>query len=181
MDLTTITSVASAIAALLAALYASHSARSAAKSLVLMQRDRSDKDMGITAYLIDTALFFRSDTRRSIALASTLTNLASVPNSISAAELHIHEYTDTGAPLKLILRPTDTDLDTTWDYPRFVVPLNLDARSSTTGWLVFDLPDAFGIDRAIDRCELWFSSAIGERTSVETYLLREVQHVRQES
>lgn len=178
MDVTTLTAVASAIAALLSALYAAHSARSAAKSLALMQKDRSDKEMGLHAYLVDTALFARPASKRSIALASILTNLASVPNSVSAAELHVYEYQTSGVPLKLILRPSNVDVTTPWNFPRFIVPVNLDPRSSASGWLVFDLPDAFGFERAIDKCELLFSSAIGERASVETYLLKEVQYVR---
>jgi len=178
MDVITLTAVASALAAFASALYAAHSARSAAKSLALQQKDRSDKEMGLHAYLVDTAFFAPPVGRRSIALACTLTNLASVPNSISAAELNVYEYQTSGISLKLVLRPSSVAVVPPWSLHRFNVPVNLDARSSASGWLVFDLPEAFGAERAIDKCELLFSSAMGEHTSVETYLLKEVQYVR---
>lgn len=180
MDITTLIAVASAIAALLSALYAASSARSAAKSLAFMQQDRNDKEKGLHAYLIDTALLPLAEEKRVVALACTLTNLASVPNSISAAELHVYEYQTSGVPLKLVLRPSGCDASTPWSLARFTIPVNLDPRSSTSGWLAFMLPDAFGVERAIDKCELLFSSAVGEQASVETYLLKEVEYVRAE-
>lgn len=180
-DPTTLIAVASAVAALLSALYAASSARSTAKSLAIMQLDRSDKDMGLDAYLVDTALLKQSENKqRIVALAFTLTNLASVPNSISAAELHVYEYQSSGVPLKLILRPSQCDALIPWNLVPLTVPVNLDARSSTSGWLAFILPDAFGVERVIDKCKLLFFSAVGEQTSVETYLLKEVEYVRAE-
>jgi hypothetical protein len=147
-----------------------------------MQLDRSDKEMGLHAYLVDTALLKQAeDNQRVVALAFTLTNLASVPNSISAAELHVYEYQTSGVPLKLILRPSQCDASIPWDSAHLTVPVNLDTRSSTSGWLAFVLPDAFGAERVIDKCELLFSSAVGEQASVETYLLKEVEYVRAES
>lgn len=146
-----------------------------------MQQDRSDKDKGLHAYLIDNALLPLPEGKRVVALACTLTNLASIPNSISAAELHVYEYQASGIPLKLVLRPSDGETSTPWSLARFTVPLNLDPRSSTSGWLAFKLPDAFGVERAIDKCELLLSSAIGEMASVETYLLKEVAYVRAEN
>ena len=181
MDITTLAAVASAIAALLSALYAAHSARAAAKSLALMQQDRNDKEKGLHAYLIDNAIFMQPSDKRSIAMACTLTNLASVPNAISAAELHVYEYQPSGVPLKLILRPSNVELPIPWDLGRFATPINLEPRSSKSGWLAFVLPDAFGVERVIDRCEILYSSAVGERASVETYLLKEIQYVGEKS
>ena len=146
-----------------------------------MQQDRSDKERGLHAYLIDNALLPLPSDTRCIALACTLTNLASVPNSISAAELSVYEYQKSGVPLKLILRPSNGDVSTPWSLAPFTLPINLEPRSSTSGWLAFLLPDAFGAERTIDKCELLFASAVGERASVETYLLKEVQYVRDES
>ena len=181
MDVATLTSVASAIAALLAALYAASSARSASKSLRLMQMDRSDKESGLQVYLIDSVLWNDASGQRGIAMACTLTNLASVPNSVAAAELHVFEYQTSGTPLKLILRPGNAASPVGWDIQRFPVPTNLDPRASVTGWLSFHLPHAFGSNRPIDKCELSFATAAGGRVSVEQYLLKELQHVQDES
>ena len=180
MDIATLVAVASAVGALLSALYAASSARSAAKSLALMQRDRNDKEKGLHAYLVDTALFIRPSEKRVIALACTLTNLASVPNSVSAAELHVYEYQPSGVPLKLVLRAADGEASAPWPLARLSMPVNLESRSSASGWLAFTLPSAFGKERAIDKCVLLFSSAVGEQASVETYLLKEVEYVQAE-
>lgn len=180
MDVSTITSVASAIAALLAALYAASSARSASKSLQLMQMDRNDKQSGLHAYLIDSILWKDANGQRGIAMACTLTNLASAPNSVASAELHVFEYQTSGIPLKLVLRPGNAASPVAWDIQRFPVPTNLDARGSVTGWLSFQLPDAFGPDRQIDKCELSFGTAAGGRVFAEQYLLKELAYVRDE-
>lgn len=177
-DLTTLIAAASAVAALLSALYAASSARSAAKALSLMRKDRNDKEMGLNAYLVDSGLFALPAGKQAIAMACTLTNLASVPNSLVAVELHIYEYQTSGTPLKLVLRPSEDASFVPWSIGRFAMPLNLEPRSSASGWLAFVLPEAFGIGRAIDKCELLFSSATGDQASVETYLLKEVQYVR---
>lgn len=181
MDIGTITSVASAVAALIAALYAASSARSAAKSLRYMQMDREDKDGGLHAYLIDGVLWTEPGGKRCIAMACTLTNLASIPNSVAAVELHVYEYQISGIPIHLILRPRTADLKAPWDTPRFSVPINLDARASATGWLSFELPTSFGPHRPIDKCELAFATASGVRVSIEQYLLREREYVRDKS
>lgn len=181
MDIATLITAASAIAALLAALYAASSARSASKSLRLMQMDRSDKESGLQAYLIDSILWSDASGQRGIAMACSLTNLATVPNSVAAVELHVFEYQTSGTPVKLILRPSSAASPVEWDIQRFPVPTNLDSRASLTGWLSFQLPDVFGPNRQIDKCELSFATAAGGRVFVEQYLLKELEHVREKS
>jgi hypothetical protein len=181
MDIATLTSIASAIAALLAALYAASSARSASKSLRLMQMNRNDKERGLQMYLIDSILWTEASGQRGIAMACTLTNLASVPNSVAAAELHVFEYQTSGTPIKLILRPGNVASPVAWDIQRFPVPTNLDPRGSVTGWLSFKLPEAFGPHHQIDKCELSFRMPGGDRVFIEQYLLKELEYVQNQS
>jgi hypothetical protein len=146
-----------------------------------MQMDRNDKECGLQAYLIDSILWSEASGQRGIAMACTLTNLASIPNSVAAAELHVYEYQTSGTPLKLILRPGNAASPVEWDIQRFPVPTNLDPRASVTGWLSFHLPHAFGPNRQIDKCELSFGTAAGGRVFVEQYLLKELEYVRDKS
>jgi hypothetical protein len=143
-----------------------------------MQMDRNDKESGLQAYLIDSILWSDASGQRGISMACTLTNLASVPNSVAAAELHVYEYQISGTPIKLILRPGNAASPVEWDIQRFPVPTNLEPRASVTGWLSFQLPEAFGPNRQIDKCELSFGTAAGGRVFVEQYLLKELEHVR---
>jgi len=181
MDTNTLISLASAVAALLSALYAASAARSAKRSANVAERQYEDTAAGVSAYLIDAYSWAGVDERNIIAIGCTLTNLASAQTSIVRTELLVHEYSSTGTPSCLILRPTVTDLLPGDNLERLSEPLNLPERGTISGWLTFHLPSTFSTKRTVDKYELQFITATGYRTSISTHLMRRVKYESNEN
>lgn len=177
MELDTIISVCSALAALLSALYASMAARSAKKSLEIAVDDHRERHENIHAELIDGFSWETADKMKMVAFVCSLVNRATAPNTIKSIELHVHEFDDhDGQTSKLILRPVPSDAPSVRNLQPFSLPLNLDPRSATSGWVSFHVPDNFAKGKLIDRYEITFLDAIGHRKSVNQYLIRKIEN-----
>lgn len=177
MELDTIISVCSAIAALLSALYASMAVRSAAKSTEIAIDDHRERHENIHAELIDGFSWETVDKTKMVAFACSLVNKASAPNTIVNIELHVHEFDNRdGQTSKLILRPVSSDAPSVRDLQPFPLPLNLDPRSATSGWVSFRVPDNFATGKLIDKYEITFLDALGRRISINQYLIRKIEN-----
>lgn len=176
MDLNTLIAVAAAVAALLSALYASVQARHAAKSASLALQDHRERHESMQAELIDGIGFETSAKECMVAIACNIINRAIAPNTVSAIELHVHEFSDDGKASKLVLRPITTELPRIWALQPFPSPLNLAERSTVSGWVSFRIPDNFASKRTIDKYELVFRNTLGHRAAVELHLLRKIEH-----
>jgi hypothetical protein len=174
MDLASAISVASAVAALLSALYAASAARSARRSADLAEAEATEQNRELLAYLVDAIQWTRPDRREIVAIGFTLTNRASLPNTIIRTELVLHEYATTVAPSQLILTPIETEGPPTRTLQRTELPLNLAPRATVSGWLSFLVPDSFSKRKTIDKYELAFLDSTGKRTTIETYLMHKI-------
>lgn len=180
MKIETIITVISAIAALLSALYASRSARSAAKSLALSIIDHRERHESVQAQLIDGVAWNTETNECMVAFACNLTNQAVAPNTILSIELHVTEYVDTGETTKLILTPTLNQAPSPSDFQLqpFPSPLNLSPRSTISGWVTFRIPDHFAESKQIDKYKVVFNSSLGQRASVEQFLIRKIEDAK---
>lgn len=174
MDLATAVSIASALAALASALYAASSARSARRSADLAQDEAAERSRELLAYLVDAIRWSRSDEREIVAVGFTLTNRASLPNTVIRIELALHEHATFGESSQLMVAPTETDDPPGMALQHIDVPLNLPPRATVSGWLCFVIPDSFVKRKVIDKYELVFLDSTGKRTSIETYLMRQL-------
>lgn len=181
MDSNTLIALASVVAASLSALYAASAARSAKRSAAVAELQYKDSAAGAQAYLIDAFSWVGRDERRIVAIGCTLTNLASVQTSIVKTELRVHEYSPTGEPTCLILRPIVANLPNGSMLDPLPAPLNLPERGTVSGWLTFHLPGTFSAPRMIDKYELQFTTATGSRTGISTHIMRKVEYESNEN
>ncbi|MDP2820227.1 MAG: hypothetical protein Q8O29_18515 [Polaromonas sp.] len=170
--------IASAVAAVFSALYAWHSARIAKRALGIVEQDHIERHAGIAGYLIDGVSWESAETGIFVALACSLSNSASAPNSIARVELHLHVFDSSGATSTVILKPVSRDAPLLWELPSISVPINLQARSTLSGWLVYQIPLRVSQALSIDRYELVFSTSTGERITLETYLLKRIENAK---
>jgi hypothetical protein len=181
IDLNTIISVASAVAALLSTLYAVSAARSAKRSATVSERQYTESTAGVAAYLIDAVSWKDPSGRQFVAVGCTLSNLATSQTSIVRTELRVHEYNRSGTAGSVILQPIRSNAPATESLSPMPELLNLNGRSTVSGWMTFQIPDNFSAERTIDKYELQFITATDRRTSISTHLMRQVEYASRES
>jgi hypothetical protein len=174
MNLTTseLISLASLGVSCIAGLIAARSLRNSSKALRLAESDNRDKRLGIGAYLVQTRKVVVSKEEVFAAFALSFTNLASTPNALSSVELVV-VYTDEKENAhRTILQSEKTFPAEIDNIVRLDVPINIAARASVMGWLVFKLPAPLQT-KFIKSYEVAGNSVQGEKVSVVSYLLME--------
>jgi hypothetical protein len=181
MELDTIISAASALAALLSALYTASIVRLTKKSTEIAVDEHREKHEAIHGELTDSVSWETDEKTKMLAFACSLVNRATSLNTIIKIELHVHEYDNHGQLSKLILQPTPTDFPLEWNLQPFPSPLTIDPRSATSGWVSFRMPDHYAKGKIIDKYEIIFLNALGQRISLNQYLIRKVENVKTRS
>lgn len=164
----------SAIGAVISAFYAWRSARIANEALELTRRDHVERHTGLSAYLIDGVAWDDQGGERLVAFACSVSNTASAPLSVIRIDLHLHSVLGDGSTTQLVLTPEAAGTPSIWDLKPLTAPLNLDARTTASGWLGYRIPQRVGQAMTIDKYEIVFLTSTGDRTSVEQYLLQRV-------
>lgn len=176
----TVISVASALAAVAAAGFAYRSNAIASKALRIAQTDHDDKSANIDAYLAES--FRRKyDEEEVVAFAVAFINQADAPNSIIRIDLEIYYSNPSGAEAHLIF-PLGQNSERYAEFkslPFIRTPLNLSARTTESGWLIFILPRK-AVTGSIDRYLISGITAAGKRVSIESYLVKEIRDEQQE-
>lgn len=162
----------SAVAAIISALMAWHSAATAKSALKLAEADHKEKHVTIKPYLIDSVCWQNDKLENFVSFACSFTNAANAPNTIVRMDLNVHAYDEEGNPSRVILNPIIEDAPSLWDLKKLPAPVNLESRSTLSGWISFKLPLHFVTKRRIDKYELVSTTSLGERVIVESYLLR---------
>jgi hypothetical protein len=181
VDTTTAISIFSALLALASAVFAASSAKSARRSADLAEREQAERTKSLQAYLVDTAGYKGPDHEEVVAMCGTIANLASQANTVLRTQLVVHEYATSGEPSRLVLSPVE-DIDPPGaTLKRLAVPLNLQARSTATGWLTFVIPENFVSSKTLDKYELIFTDSLGGRTTLECYVVNRIVYAPDQS
>jgi hypothetical protein len=163
-------SLISALAALVSAYWAWSSARIARRALAIAEEDAITKRESIKPYLINS-LRWRDESESTYAsFACTYTNGSSSPNTIDKIELIVHAFNASGRADQILLTPTQSTPKNSEFLP-LPVPLNINSRTTVSGWLTFRLPTSAIRDLVIDRYEVSATTASGGRISLDTYLI----------
>ncbi|WP_162175052.1 hypothetical protein [Paraburkholderia mimosarum] len=125
-------------------------------------------------YLIDAVTWKSSDSRMA-SFACSFTNGATTPNTLMRIDLVIHVYDKQGTPSEIILNPTTGDKPAPWNLTPLPIPLNLQPRSTISGWISFKLPKNLHDGRRIDRYQILAVTSTGERTTLDVYLLKTIE------
>lgn len=165
-------SLLSALAALGSAYWAWSSARSARRALAIAEEDAMSKQESIKPYLISSLRWQGQDESIYVSFACTYTNGSSSPNTIEKIELIVHTFNAIGRANQLLLSPTQS-IPKNSEFSLLPVPLNIDSRTTVSGWLTFRLPTSAMGGLIIDRYEVSATTASGGRISLNTYLIME--------
>ena len=172
----TIIALVSCLAAVMSALVAWHSAASAKRSLKLAETDHREKHDSVKVYLIDGACWQSDQSDEHVAFACSFTNSATAPNTVVRIDLNVYAYDDEGSLSQAILQPMGEANPSLGDLKPFLVPINLEPRSTVSGWVTFKVPKRLLTKKRIDKYELTSVTSLGERAIVESYLLRRLRN-----
>lgn len=162
----------SAASAVVSGMYAFSSARTARRMYNIVKAEYIEKSTSISAYLIDSAYWKHSSDMTIVAFAVRLDNSANAPNSISIIELITHLHSDSSRSTKLVLEPCTEPGPPYWRLDNLSNVINLNPRSSLSGSIAFTLPSVASSSRRIEKYELVFTTSLGDRTIIESHILR---------
>lgn len=176
----TLISIASALAAIVAAGFAYRSNAIASKALHIAQKDHEDKSANVATYLADS--FRRKyDDEEVVAFAVVFINQADAPNSIIRIDLEIY-YSKTSDTENHLIIPLSQKSERYAEFKSLQLirtPLNLSARATESGWLIFVVPRK-AITGSVDRYLVSGITATGKRVAIESYLVKEIRDEKQE-
>jgi hypothetical protein len=172
LTLDTKVAIVAAIAAAASALFAWLSSRTASRALKLAEQDHMERHAGLSVYLIDGVRCTPRADEQLVAFACSVSNQANAPMAISRIELHVHAFDTDGRVSCVVLTPSPAIVKPFPDLSALPVPLNLQPRTTASGWLCYRIPERVARVLTIDKYELAFISSTGDRTTLSQYLLR---------
>lgn len=170
----TLIAIGAAIAAIFSAFYAYRSADIAKRALKLSEADFREKHDSLMPYLIDAVTWKPSDSRMA-SFACSFTNGATAPNTLIRIDLIIHVYDKQGVPSEIILNPNIGETPQQWNLTPLPIPLNLQPRSTVSGWINFRLPKNLYEEWRVDRYQILAVTSAGDRETIDVYLLKAIE------
>ncbi|WP_152025545.1 hypothetical protein [Xanthomonas hortorum] len=162
-------SILSAFTALGSAYWAWNSARTARRALALTEEDALSKRESLKSELINSLRWTRNDSEY-ISISCSYTNSSSYPTTIEYIELVAHGFDLAGAGSKLRIRPENEAPDRS-DFSLLVLPLNLQARTTCSGWITFRLSKGWITRYIVDKYELVATTWSGQKIAIETHIV----------
>lgn len=166
----------SSLAAIAAALYAKRNNELYLRSTELAEEESRRKRLSLKAYLIDGATWLSESSGRKCAFAVTLTNTAETPMAVVKAELHLDVFGEDGEVHQIILMPDAKSNAPNREMRLLDCPINLNARSAVSGWLMYQVNARVDCVMRIDRYRVVFTVDSGERTEVCMYILQRINN-----
>lgn len=167
-------SILSALASLGSAYWAWNSARTARRALALTEEDAVSKREALKADLINSLRWERNDSEY-ISLSCSYSNSSSYPTTIERIELVVHGFDLAGAGSQLRQQPENEAPDRS-DFSLLLLPLNLPARTTSSGWITFRLPKSWVNRYIVDKYELIATTWSGQKVAIETHIvMKQVQ------
>lgn len=175
MNAELVVSITSALAACIAAAFAYRSNTIAAKALEISRRTQDAHDASVTPYLIE-GIHRKEDNAEVVAFAVSYTNRSDIANSLVRIELEVHYFTKEGVVAHLLfpLAEHPSEAIELQSLPALHAPINLGARSTESGWLIFVLP-AGALRGPVERYRVAALTATGERITMESFLIKTIQ------
>lgn len=162
-------SILAAIAALGSAYWAWSSARSARRALAISEEDAATRKEALSAYLIN-ALRWDHESEGYISFSCSYTNRSSNPTTVERIELVIHGFAMDGNGSSVRVNPEASAPENSRFTP-LDLPLNLTARTTSTGWLNFKLPKLWISQFIVDKYELVATTWSGQKVTLESSIV----------
>ena len=173
MTVDTLIAASAALAAIVSAFFAYRSADTAKRALKLGEVDFREKHDSLMPYLID-AVTWESGESRMASFACSLTNGATIPNTLTRIDLMIRVYDKQGVLSEIIINPTIGNTPPKWDITSLPTPLNLQPRSTVSGWISFKLPNNFYENWRVDAYQVLAITSTGEKITLDAYILKTI-------
>jgi len=147
----------------------------ARKALKITEKEHQDKNLGITPYLVDAFKWVAPDTKKLIFFAVTYTNKSSSPNTLSKTDLIIEYYSDNNEIHTAKIDPAFFEYDEMPINSAEVIslPVNLNPKSTISGWLSFHLNSFLG-EKLIKSYKLVSTTSDNKDVTLTHNILREI-------
>ena len=155
---------------MIAAVIAARSLRNSSKALGLAESESQEKRLGIEPYLIEARKVILANGDAFAAFAVSYTNRASLPNSLVKMELWVKYVGPPGEARQVLIQADESFPPDVAKIKCLALPANIPARSSTTGWFVFKLPEYLS-GRSAENYKVVGYTAQGPEVSLMSYLL----------
>lgn len=165
-----------AIAAMFSAYSAWRSSRAARESLSMAKIEFEERHDSIRAHLIDCLSWDSSKSESIASFACSYSNAANAPNTIIRLELSVHALNSDGTQTTIVLEPTLDNQMSLRGIAQLSVPLNLSARSTSSGWISFVIPQYISDTKRIDKYQVVAITSTGRSITLESYILRKRQY-----
>ena len=167
-------SVVAASASIISAISAWRNARTARANLKMVKLEFEERHDLLTGSLIDNVYWDSPDGNRIVSFACSYTNTANSASTVSRLELLVHTIDEDGTQITTVLDPSTNTKPHNDAIQKLNIPLNLQARTTASGWILFLLPKYIVQKKKIDSYEIKATTSNQKSVSMDCYLLREL-------
>jgi hypothetical protein len=163
----------------MSALYAARSNSIAKRALRIAEEEFNSKKGKLRLYLIEGITYNTSENEHILGFNLSITNQASIVNSIQRIELLI-TFIRTDETIGNIILQHDPALYKSLnghEVTPFSSPVVITEKSAITNWCLFKFDPSFTKFGRIDKYTLRISDSLGEITETATYLIKEYRNV----
>lgn len=158
--------------ALMALVVSFRSSIFARRALAMSEADFNDKRKPLSLYLINRVRVVR-DKHVFASFAFAITNSSTIPETITRFELKLF-YKDLANELRcsVVLRANALALPSRApEATALVEPLHLSPRSSTQGWISFEIPSLINTEKLIEKFRVCGQTASGSECHYDVFVL----------
>jgi len=124
--------------------------------------------------LIDGVYWDSPEGKRIVAFACSYTNTANSASTITKIELLVHATSKGSTQITVVLDPSSNLKPLLEAMQKLNSPLNLQARTTTSGWILFELPKYILETTRIDNYEIKATTSTQKSTNIDCYVLKEL-------
>ena len=150
----------------------------AKKTLTLSKKQYDNKLPDFDLYFIQGFRFLAKDKetlKRLLLFQLTVKNKSEFKNTFSARlELEYLRDDDSSAKILLDHKPAIADLIQEKEFSIFPSDIEIEAKSTTTKWLIFEQPEYISTDHRIERYSMTLIDVSGNHKTSETVLIKDL-------
>lgn len=147
----------------------------ARKALAMSEADFNDKRKPLSFYLVNRVRVVR-DKRVFASFAFAITNGSTTPETITRFELKLF-YRDSASELRCSVVPRASALvlpSLAPDATALAEPLHLSPRSSTQGWISFEIPGLINTEKLIEKFQVCGQTTSGSEYHYDVFVLSDM-------
>lgn len=168
-------SVFAACASVVSAISAWRNARAARANLRMAKIEFQERHDSMTGTLIDGVCWDSPEGERIVSFACSYTNTANSASTVTKFELLVHAKSKDGTQITAVFDPSSNIKPRLEVMQKLTFPLNLQARTTASGWILFELPKYIIQTKIIDNYEIKATTSNQKSVSIDCYILKELE------